>query len=274
MRSIGRGRSRPSSRYYDPEVGRFINSDDVNVVGLSGTVVSYNIFAYCENNPVNGKDLSGYNKTRITPFDLAKLAKKFIESLKRVNSLEFFLKTEYGKSEFGHRNLKIKVIRNSIKITANFLVYGNLKYKKLDGDKYVTLFIEGIEKYWSGNFSVSGYNVRLTTVAKSRLYGIRVNMLNQRGVSNVAYERDGWAIGKYGRVTMYRGDSRGDSNGTIRDYEKEEFMWVSAHEFGHLLGVKDITSVKSIFNEFRTEVQDIDLNLVMLAFIYNKTMGG
>ena len=51
-------------------------------------------------------------------------------------------------------------------------------------------------------------------------------------------------------------------------------LFVSAHEFGHLLGVKDITSVKSIFNEFRTEVQDMDLNLVMLAFIYNKTMGG
>ncbi len=47
------------SRYYDPEVCRFINSDDVNYIGLTGTVGSYNAFAYCENNPVNWKDNTG-----------------------------------------------------------------------------------------------------------------------------------------------------------------------------------------------------------------------
>ena len=60
MRSIGRGRRRPSSRYYDPEVCRFINSDDVNYIGLTGTVGSYNAFAYCENNLVNSWDPSGH----------------------------------------------------------------------------------------------------------------------------------------------------------------------------------------------------------------------
>ena len=47
------------SRYYDPEVCRFINSDDVNFIGATGTVGSYNAFAYCENEPVNGMDSSG-----------------------------------------------------------------------------------------------------------------------------------------------------------------------------------------------------------------------
>ncbi len=47
------------SRYYDPEVCRFINSDDVNFIGAMGTVGSYNAFAYCENNPVNGWDPNG-----------------------------------------------------------------------------------------------------------------------------------------------------------------------------------------------------------------------
>ncbi|MBQ6873024.1 MAG: hypothetical protein IJO24_01820 [Clostridia bacterium] len=59
MRSIGRGRRRPSSRYYDPEVGRFINSDDVSFIGLADSAISYNPFAYCENNPVNDSDSSG-----------------------------------------------------------------------------------------------------------------------------------------------------------------------------------------------------------------------
>ncbi len=48
------------SRYYDPEVGRFLNADDVDFIGYSGEQLSYNMFAYCENNVVNGIDMYGY----------------------------------------------------------------------------------------------------------------------------------------------------------------------------------------------------------------------
>ena len=48
------------SRYYDPETGRFINSDDVRYIGSTGTQLSYNSFAYCENNAVNNCDPRGY----------------------------------------------------------------------------------------------------------------------------------------------------------------------------------------------------------------------
>ncbi len=49
-----------SSRYYDPEVVRFISPDDVDYLGFSGTVLSYNMYAYCENNPVNMIDADGH----------------------------------------------------------------------------------------------------------------------------------------------------------------------------------------------------------------------
>ena len=48
------------SRYYDPETGRFLNSDDVDYIGYSGEVLSYNAFAYCENEPVNCEDPLGF----------------------------------------------------------------------------------------------------------------------------------------------------------------------------------------------------------------------
>ena len=46
------------SRYYDPEVGRFINADAFASTDISG-VLSTNMFAYCENRPTIGSDPTG-----------------------------------------------------------------------------------------------------------------------------------------------------------------------------------------------------------------------
>jgi len=46
-----------SSRYYDPEVGRFINADVFASTGQS--IIGFNMFAYCLNDPVNRVDYSG-----------------------------------------------------------------------------------------------------------------------------------------------------------------------------------------------------------------------
>ena len=48
------------SRYYDPEIGRFINADDTAYLGYDASPLSMNLFAYCENNPVNYVDICGY----------------------------------------------------------------------------------------------------------------------------------------------------------------------------------------------------------------------
>ncbi len=48
-----------SSRYYDPEICRFINADDVDYLGTNGDFTSLNLFAYCGNNPVSRTDSEG-----------------------------------------------------------------------------------------------------------------------------------------------------------------------------------------------------------------------
>ena len=45
------------SRYYDPAIGRFINAD--SLVSTGQGVLGYNMFAYCNNNPVCCSDPSG-----------------------------------------------------------------------------------------------------------------------------------------------------------------------------------------------------------------------
>ncbi|EYE87111.1 hypothetical protein Q428_15270, partial [Fervidicella metallireducens AeB] len=45
-----------NSRYYNPDLGRFINSD--SITGVAGELLSHNAFAYCMNNVVNMDDPS------------------------------------------------------------------------------------------------------------------------------------------------------------------------------------------------------------------------
>lgn len=67
---------------------------------------------------------------------------------------------------------------------------------------------------------------------------------------------------------MYHGDPRNISN----LYSIGDFMWVSAHKFGHILGVNDAyksnnsTDVTSIYNGFGIGVQEIDISMVLNAW--------
>ena len=49
-----------NSRYYDPEIGRFINPDDVAILSESMNFINgLNLYMYCNNNPTMYRDISG-----------------------------------------------------------------------------------------------------------------------------------------------------------------------------------------------------------------------
>ena len=60
-----------NSRYYDPDTCRFINADVYITTGQGLT--SFNMFAYCLNNPINYVDPSGTVAIQITPENLRKV---------------------------------------------------------------------------------------------------------------------------------------------------------------------------------------------------------
>ena len=49
------------SRYYDPEVGRFVNADDLGTIfAKPQELYNKNLYAYCDNNPIIREDVQGY----------------------------------------------------------------------------------------------------------------------------------------------------------------------------------------------------------------------
>ena len=65
------------SRYYDPELGRFINADAYTATGQG--LLGNNMFAYCGNNPVNFSDPTGnFRVDRVSNPGIA-LGEKFAE---------------------------------------------------------------------------------------------------------------------------------------------------------------------------------------------------
>ena len=53
------------SRYYDAQVGRFINGDDLGA-DIIPVEASNNIFSYCDNSPISFYDFYGYKKTAMS----------------------------------------------------------------------------------------------------------------------------------------------------------------------------------------------------------------
>ena len=64
------------SRYYDPEIGRFINADEPGMLSISlDDIVGVNLYTYCNNDPVNFVDPTGHISISVI---VAKLATKAI----------------------------------------------------------------------------------------------------------------------------------------------------------------------------------------------------
>ena len=48
-----------NSRYYDPNIRRFVSADDISYLGANDDMSAFNLYAYCSNNPVMYVDPMG-----------------------------------------------------------------------------------------------------------------------------------------------------------------------------------------------------------------------
>ncbi len=125
-----------NSRYYNPMWGRFINAD--NVICSNQDILSYNLYAYCSNNPVNLTDPSGEGLFK----SIAKAVKKIVKKAKQIVS---------------------KVINKTVKTV------GNLLSKVVSVEKRVTT--NNGKPAYTGIKNVVSYKTGSSSSVKETIFG-------------------------------------------------------------------------------------------------------
>ncbi len=246
------------SRYYDPEICRFINADSTDYLGATGTLLSYNLFAYCENEPVGYVDETG---TTLSEY----LYRNYNSYLKKQSKNSLLIKSKNSE-------VLISVSKNNIYITAYMYIYGDLSVKTITKNQtYKDAFRKGIEKIWSGVFyGVFGETVTLKTkIYLSNKYAVKVNMLNKYGESKRTSAMSTWSLSNLGGIKIYKGHKNKVS------YSLDVFNKVAAHEFGHILGCMEVYrynySVLANDQKFFKLVSK-DIERLLKSFITNKAL--
>ena len=114
------------SRYYNPEIGRFINAD--SLVSTGQGVLGYNMFAYCGNNPINRVDSTG--------MFWEELWNAFVETLRQLRGYFAF---SAGVSQIDSPGLgPADLVALGLVATGVVLCMGNAVYAVLSNKSVVT----------------------------------------------------------------------------------------------------------------------------------------
>jgi len=169
------------SRYYDPEVGRFISADSVEYLGASGTIIGFNLYSYCENTPVTLNDANG---KRLLPHlvaigiqvEVGLGALSFgIEIIIAGRNIYMF---GYGAGSFanGYSNILSYAINNFSKF---FIKSGFKQIGKLFSGGYISVCVFAIFSFKASTFQPSKY--------KGWFLGISITIPTIYGVSIKTY---------------------------------------------------------------------------------------
>jgi RHS repeat-associated protein len=120
------------SRYYDPEIGRFINADTPEIAQQSkNEYAGLNLFAYCCNDPVNNCDPTGY-EVKISEKTKKDIIDKYVVYIKKHEYSSVYkssIKNSYSltKTKNGIYELTATHYHSAKKFYMVVLIYGDKK---------------------------------------------------------------------------------------------------------------------------------------------------
>ena len=109
------------SRYYNPEWGRFLNVDDTNILlATQGEALGANLFAYCNNDPVNYIDTTG---------QLPQFIKRVYSYINLLNNVKYrFTGYVFGQDTSPANQMRYGLYNLSYNGCEVIAVYNALKY--------------------------------------------------------------------------------------------------------------------------------------------------
>ncbi len=149
------------SRYYDPQIRRFINCDDVRFIGVTGNEATYNPFSYCLNNPLSYIDPYGF----LTSF--GEIHRYVINDIKlRYPNLQVSnVKILYSNGKYGYCdiiNTRTGEIWELKRVTVNMHSAENQLRQYVNGRYYHDLDLEltkGGDLITANSFLKNGYDI-------------------------------------------------------------------------------------------------------------------
>lgn len=150
--------------------------------------------------------------------------------------------------------------------------------------QYHKAIIEGFERWGNGSFSklpnspsnlgVDTINVSVKIIKQDRNKRSTnvINVINlydeytkTKQVSNVNIG-SGWRINNVGKMTMYNFFEQPKDNGEYYSgYNKEGYVNVACHEFGHLVGLGDAYGADNSGNSLTTQAKELTSGSIMWA---------
>ena len=168
--------------------------------------------------------------------------------------------------QLGGRVVNVIECAKSIDIFAHMSIGGELANEIFPGseDTYGEAFIKGVKKVWQGKYRGKPVYVHIYTLPEAYPYRhIKVTIdkfTDESDYARTAKDSD--------KVWMYSGDGRNNYT-----YSYDDFLYVSGHEFAHVLGLFDAYNDKNEYiskflhtpagawNCFRA--QDVDYYLLL-----------
>ncbi len=191
-----------NTRYYSPELCRFINCDSY-VSGVDGSIDGYNLYVYCTNNPINLYDLSGNwpqwikNAADWINNNIIKPIKKFFNPNTNTISGSFEDKVFRGSGSItgGYSEKNVRLQSNSSKSNNNGMLgaYGKISVVNASGkigvgNDVVALSLKGVGDILSASAQAGiQYSNGIGLAARAKASGIT-------GRATMELELLGWEI--------------------------------------------------------------------------------
>ena len=162
------------SRYYDADIGRFLNTDEASVIIYVYSTFK-NLFSYCNNAPINDKDEFGFTSTYTKNKQVNKMFDIILDSIPNVYSYDF-ISRELIKFRIGTTNLNVTVgFGVCVQSNKNALFGGLFKKGTLEVSAYLGItnsisfsFSAGIT--WSRAYLKIGLGAAIPSNKRSGLF--------------------------------------------------------------------------------------------------------